>query len=97
MFELINQVFIVLLSFSRTLATKWSLNNETCMTRATLIDLNPVELNYYSFMISLTNCNGRFNVVDDLTTKACVPGKAKGISVKVFDTTTGLYDAKKMG
>ena len=72
-------------------------NNETCFTRATVIDLNPVELNYYSFMISLTNCNAGFNAGDDLDTKACVPGKAKGISVKVSDTTTGLYDAKKLG
>ena len=72
-------------------------NNETCMTRATVVDLNPAELNYYSFMISLTNCNGGFNAADDLDTKACVPRKAKGISVKVFNTTTGLYDAKKLG
>ena len=42
-----------------SLATKcMSLNNEPCMIRPTLIDLNPVELNYYSFMISLDECNG---------------------------------------
>ena len=34
---------IVLLSFSESLATKCvSLNNEPCMARPTLIDLNPV-------------------------------------------------------
>ena len=49
MFSLIKQVFIVLLSFSSSLArlakirTKClSLNDEPCMVRHTLIDLNPV-------------------------------------------------------
>ena len=46
------QVFIALLSFSRSLATKFGfLNNEACMTRPSLIDLNPIELNYYPFMV----------------------------------------------
>ena len=30
-----------------------SLNNEPCMARPTLTDLNSVELNYYSFVVSL--------------------------------------------
>ena len=55
-------LFIVLLSFSSSLArvakvfdrTKCLfLNDEPCMIRPTLIDLNPVELKYYPFMISL--------------------------------------------
>ena len=49
MFRLIKQVFIVLLSFSRSLATKRvSLSsNEPCMARPTFTDLNPIQLNYY--------------------------------------------------
>ena len=54
MFRLIRQVFIALLSFSRSIATKCvSLNNEPCITRSTFIDLNPVELDYYLSMIGL--------------------------------------------
>ena len=54
MFSLIKQVFIVLSSFSSSVATKSvSLNDEPCMIRPTLIDLNPVEVKYYLFMISL--------------------------------------------
>ena len=50
----IQQVLTALLSFTGSLATKRTLlNNETCIDRLTLIDLNPVEVNYYSFMISL--------------------------------------------
>ena len=42
---------IVLLSFSGYLATKCvSLNNQPCMTRPTVFDLNPVELTYCPFI-----------------------------------------------
>ena len=40
--------------------------------RPTLIDLNPIELNHYPFMISLDECNGSWNAVNDLSTKICV-------------------------
>ena len=63
MFSLITQVFIVLFSFSGSLATKCvSLNDEPYMLRPSLIDLNPFELKYYLFMISLGNCNGSYKV-----------------------------------
>ena len=55
MLWLIKQVFVALLSFSGSLATKFV--NDPCMVGPTLIDLNPVELNYYEFMISLDKCN----------------------------------------
>ena len=48
-----------------------SLNNETFMIRPILIDLNPVEPNYYPLMVNLEKCNGSFNVADDLSTKMC--------------------------
>ena len=53
------------------------LNNEPFMVRSTLINLNPVELNYYPFMISLDKSSGGCNSVDDLSTKICVPVKRK--------------------
>ena len=78
MFSLIKQVFIVLVSFSESLATKCvSLNDEICMVRPTLIDLNPIELKYYPFMISLDKCNV-------LSPKICVLKKTKDINVKVL-------------
>ena len=38
------------------------------------IDLNPVKLGYYPFMISLDKCSGRCNV---LSSTICVPKKNK--------------------
>ena len=83
MFILMKQVFIAVFSFSGSLATKCvCLSNETCMARPTLIDLNPSELNYYPFTISLDTCNGSCNVFDNVSTKICVPSKTKDVTVK---------------
>ena len=71
-----------------------SLNNEPCIAKPTIIDLYPVELNYYLFMISLVKFNGSFNAVNDLSTKTCIPSKTKNVNVKVFDMITRINDAK---
>ena len=64
MFSLFKQDLIVLLSFSSSLVVKCvPLNDEPCMVRPTLIDLNPVELRYYPFMISLNKCTGGCSVL----------------------------------
>ena len=57
-------LFIVLLSFSESLGTKCSfLNDIPCMVRPTLTHMNPVELKYYPFLISLNKCTGSRNVL----------------------------------
>ena len=44
-------LFIVLLNFSKSLATKCMfLNDKECMVRTTIIDMNPNELKHYPFM-----------------------------------------------
>ena len=57
--------------------------NHTCS-----IDLKPVELNYYPFMISFDKCSGSCNSVDDLSTKIWVLNKIKNANVKVFKIIT---------
>ena len=97
MLWLSKQVFPALLSFSGSLVTKCvSLNNEPCMIRPTFIHLNPMELNYYPFMIGLDKCNGSCNAVDDLTTKIRVPGERKDINVKVVSMITRINEAKTL-
>ena len=44
-----------------------SLNNEPCINRNTLIDLNPIGLN--PLIISLDKRNGSCNAVDDVSAK----------------------------
>ena len=69
-----------------------SFNDEPCMVRPTLIDLNPVALKYYPLMISLDKCSESCNV---LSPKICVPKEAKDINVKVFNIITNKNEAKK--
>ena len=97
MFSLIKQVFIVLLSFIESLASNrtnsLSLNDEPCMVAPTLIDLNPVELKCYPFMISLDKCTASCNV---LSPKIYIPKQTKDINVKVFNTIANKNEAKTM-
>ena len=66
------------------------------MARHAVIDLNPTDLNYYPFMISLEKCKMSCNVVDVLSTKICVPNKTKEVSVKRFSMATRIYEAKTL-
>ena len=92
MFSLIKQVFIVLFSFSSSLATKCvSLNDEPYMLRPSLIDLNPFELKYYPFMISLGTCNGSYKV---LSSKIYVPKEKKIKAFKAFNMVTNKNKVK---
>ena len=97
MFTLIKLVFIVLLNFSSSLATKCLyLNNEPCMVRPTLIDLNLVEFKCYPFIVSPDKCSESCNSANDLSTKICFPIKIKDINVKSFNMITNRDEAKTL-
>ena len=61
--------------------------------RSSLIDLNPVTLKCYLFVISLDKSNGSCNV---LSPNICVPKKTKDINVKVFNVITNENEANTM-
>ena len=65
----------------------WFLNDEPCMVRRTLIDMNTVEIKYYSFTISLNKRTGSCNI---LILKIWVT------NVKVFNIITNKDEAKAM-
>ena len=69
------------------------LNDKTCMIRSTIIDMNPAELKYYPFMISLNQCTGSCNV---FSTKICVVNETKDINVKAFNIITNKEEDKAM-
>ena len=75
--------FVVLLYCNESLAGDQTkclfLNDELCMVRPTIIYMNPVELKYYPFVISLNKCIGSCNV---LSPKICLPKENKDINVK---------------
>ena len=88
-------MFIGLLSFSSSLVTKClPLNSEPCRIKPTLIDLNPIDLNYYPFMVSLDKCSGDCNASNDLSTKICVSRKTKDVNVEAFNLITKIHEAE---
>ena len=87
--------YYCIIDFIDSLATIcMSLNNEPCIARTTLINLNPLELNDVLFMIILDKCNGSCKTASDLSKKLYVPGKTKDVDVKVFNLITRIYEAK---
>ena len=64
------------------------------MVRPTLIDMNPNELKYYPFIISLNKCTVSCNV---FSSKICVPKETKHIYVKAFNMITNKDEAEAMG
>ena len=96
MFRLLKQLFIALLSFKGSLATKcMSLNSESCTARPTLIDLNTVELNYYPFMISLDKSNEVVMLLMTSLKKHVFPVK-QDVNVKVLNMITRTNEAKTL-
>ena len=63
------------------------------MVRPILIDMNPVDLKYYPFIISLNKCTESCNV---LSPNICVPKETKHINVKAFNMITNKHEAKTM-
>ena len=66
------------MSFNGHLSIKcMSLSKEQFISSPTLIDLKPIELNSYPFMINLDVGRGSFHILDDSATNICVPNKPK--------------------
>ena len=98
-------MFITLSSLSKSLThlakvsdrTKIiSLNNEPCLSRPALFDLNSSELYYYPFMVSLDRCNGSCNTLDDLSSRIYVPNKVKDVNLNIFNVITRINEAKTL-
>ena len=64
------------------------MNNQPCMVRPTPIDLNPDELHYYPFIISLDRCDGNCNTDENPLGRICVPNKMEEGNFKIFKSKT---------
>ena len=99
MLKFIKQTYIVLLllllGFGRSLATKCpSMNNQPCTPRLSLIDLNPDELPYYPFMVSLDMCAGSCSTVEGPFGRICVPNKIEDVNLNIFDIIKKINESK---
>ena len=85
-----------MLCFGRSLAIKWiCMNNQQCITRPTIIDLNLDELHYYPFIINMNRCDRSCNTVEDPLGRICIPHKMEDIkpeSIQRNESTKVLKD-----
>ena len=58
--------------------------------------MNPVELKYYPFIISLISLNKQIGSCNVLSPKICIPKETEDINVKAFNMTTNKDEAKAM-
>ena len=74
-------------------------NNQPCIARPTLIDLNSdeyhQELSYYPFMVKLYRCNASCNMFDNSSTRICVPNKTADVNLNVVNMITWINEFKK--
>ena len=82
----------MLLGSSGSLAIKCvAMNNQKCLVRSTLTDLNSDEILYYPFINSIDRCDGSCNTVEDSFGRTCVHNKMKSVNLKVFNMIKGIY------
>ena len=107
MFPLIKEDFFAILSFSESLANivntlgheKFiSLNNQECIAKPTLINLRPIEyiegLHYYVFAVNLDRFMRRFNTVNDLSNKVCLPNRTEDLDLSLCNMITRINESK---
>ena len=75
-----------------------SFNKQPCMTRPTIINLNPGEYNQgfcsSPFTVNLESCIRIFNILNDPSNKICVPNKTENVNLSVFSMITRVNESK---
>ena len=77
-----------------------SLDNQPCMTRPTLININPDKhnqgLRYYLFMVNLDISNASYNTLDDPSGIICAPTKKEDANLNVFNMIRSINKSKTL-
>ena len=77
MFRFIKQALALVCFGGSSALNCVSMNNQSCIARLRLIDLNSDEVHYYLFMVSLDICDASCTTVEDPSGGICVPNKRK--------------------
>ena len=66
------------------------------MVRRALIDFNPVDLQYYSFMVSLDAFSGSCKSGNDLSISISVTSKTRDMNVRAFNMIANRNEVKAL-
>ena len=74
----------VLSKFTNAL-TCVSMNNQACIVRPEIIDINSNNPIFYPFSVKINRCSGNCNNINDPYAGICVPNTVKNLTVKVLN------------
>ena len=90
MFRFVKQIFVSTLMFFGSLSSVnllecVSMNNQKCIVRPEIVNVNGNEPSFYPFSIKTSKCSGSGNNINDSYAKLCVPDVVKILNIKVFN------------
>ena len=71
-----------------------SLNNHLCQATVTLVNVNSSETLFYLVTVSVDNCNGSCNTINDSYAWVCVSNKVKNMNVEVYNLMSGVNETR---
>ena len=71
-----------------------SLNNHLCQATVTLVNVNSSETLFYLVTVSVDNCSGSCNTINDSYAWVCVSNKVKNMNVEVYNLMSGVNETR---
>ena len=81
-----------LISYSKGLIKRLTLNNGPCQARPTLGNISSNETHFYLFTVSGNKCGGSCNTIDGLYARVWAQNKTKNTNFIVFDLKAGVHE-----
>ena len=87
-FSFVKKVFVLGLTVLSNITNALecvSMNNQACIVRPEIVDINSNNAIFYPFSVKINRCSGNCNNISDPYAKICVPDTLKNLNVKVFN------------
>ena len=96
LFNVLTSVGLGLLPIKVNSLKCMSMNNQKCMNRPKIMDLNPNEPVFFPYSIKINKCSGSCNNINDPFARLCVPDIVKTINVKVFNLMSRINETRQI-
>ena len=73
-----------------------SVNNQECIVRPEIVDVNSNEPVFYRFTIKTSKCSGSCNNIKDLYANFCVTDFVKNMNIKVFNLVSRTNETRNV-
>ena len=98
-FSFVKKVFVlgltVLSKFTNALKCVL-MNNQECIIRPEIININSNNLIFYPFSVKINRCSGNCNNINDPYARICVPDTVKNLNVKVFNLMSKTIETRSI-